>query len=275
VLAPALGWEAIYYAGAVSILVAVAAQWWLPESAQYLAARRDFGGIGRILAQLRPERAQLYRDAAFTTPAVRHAAPIRTLLQAPYRVKTLVAWLAGALSLFGIHGLTGWLPTLLVQRGEAMSSAATYGSLIMTASLFGGLGSGWLADRAKSRVVAMVVWYAMAALAMLALAHAHGPFTMMVLVAAAGFFVFGGQSVLNNYIAMIYPTEVRSTGVGIAVGINRVGGMLGPVVIGLVKSVDPDPTWTFYVLAASMFLACMSFALVRGSRGMPATAHQF
>ena len=268
-MAPSLGWQAIYYAGSVAILVAVAAQYWLPESAQYLAAKGDYTRVGRILAQLRPARAHLYRDASFTTAGAGRHVPFRTLLQSPYRVKTIIAWISGALSLFCIHGLTGWLPTLLVQRGEAMSSAATYGALIMTASLFGGLGSGWLADKAKSRVVAMVVWFGMAGLAMLALAHAHGPVTMMVLVAAAGFFVFGGQSVQNNYIAMIYPTEIRSTGVGIAVGINRVGGMLGPVVIGLVKSFNPDPTWTFYVLAAAMFLASTSFVLVHADRRAP------
>lgn len=263
-LATSFGWQAIYYAGSISLLVAVAAQCWLPESAQYLATRRDFDSIGRVLAQLRPARKHLYQGAEFTTAAVCRAAPVRTLLQAPYRTKTIVAWLSGALSLFCVHGLTGWLPTLLVQRGEAMSSAATYGALIMTAALFGGVGSGMVADVTRSRVLAMVVWWFMAALAMLALSHAHGTLMMMVLVAAAGFFVFGGQSVQNNYIAMIYPTEVRSTGVGLAVGINRVGGMLGPVVIGLVKSVNPDPTYTFYVLAASLFLACMSFLLVRG-----------
>jgi MFS family permease len=264
-LAPSLGWQAIYYAGAASIFIAVAAQCWLPESAQYLATKRDFAGIGRVLAQLRPARRHLYEGAVFTGAAARRAAPVRTLLQAPYRNKTIVAWLSGALSLFCIHGLTGWLPTLLVQRGEALSSAATYGALIMTAALFGGVGSGWLADAAKSRVTAMVVWWSMAALAMLALSHAHGTVMMMVLVAAAGFFVFGGQSVQNNYIAMIYPTEVRSTGVGIAVGINRIGGMLGPVVIGLVKSYNPDPTYTFYVLAAALVLACMSFLLVQAA----------
>jgi AAHS family benzoate transporter-like MFS transporter/AAHS family 4-hydroxybenzoate transporter-like MFS transporter len=270
-LAPSLGWQAIYYAGALSILVAIAAQWWLPESAQYLAVKRQFGAVGRILAQLRPARAHLYQDAVFTAAgATGRPAPFRTLLQAPYRVKTVVAWISGALSLFCIHGLTGWLPTLLVQRGEAMSSAAAYGTMIMTASLFGGLGSGWLADAAKSRVVAMVVWFGLAGLTMLALGNAHGPFTMMALVAAAGFFVFGGQSVQNNYIAMIYPTEIRSTGVGVAVGINRIGGMLGPVVIGLVKSFDPDPTWTFYVLAAAMFLASTSFVLVHADRSAPA-----
>lgn len=268
-MAPALGWQAIYYAGSAAILVAVAAQYWLPESAQYLAAKGDFTRVGRILAQLRPARAHLYHGAAFTTAGAGRHVPFRTLLQAPYRVKTIIAWMSGALSLFCIHGLTGWLPTLLVQRGEAMSSAATYGALIMTASLFGGLGSGWVADKARSRVVAMVLWFGMAGVAMLALAHAHGPFTMMVLVAAAGFFVFGGQSVQNNYIAMIYPTEIRSTGVGIAVGINRIGGMLGPVVIGLVKSFDPDPTWTFYVLAAAMFLASTSFVLVHADRRAP------
>lgn len=276
-LAPRLGWQAIYYAGAVSILVAVAAQLWLPESAQYLAAKRDFAGIGRILGQLRPARRELYQGAVFTTGGAAAAAagagnaappPLRILLQQPYRTRTLVAWLSGALSLFCIHGLTGWLPTLLVQRGEALSSAAAYGALIMTASLFGGLGSGWLADAARSRVVAMVVWFGLAALAMLALGHAHGTAMMMTLAAAAGFFVFGGQSVQNNYIAMIYPTEVRSTGVGVAVAINRVGGMLGPVAIGYVKSIDPDPVYTFDLLAAAMLLASLSFVFVRRGRAL-------
>jgi AAHS family benzoate transporter-like MFS transporter/AAHS family 4-hydroxybenzoate transporter-like MFS transporter len=264
-LAPALGWQAIYYAGAASILIAVAAQWWLPESAQYLATRRDFDGVRRVLAKLRPARRHLYEGAVFTTAASGRKVPVRTLLQAPYRNKTIVAWLSGALSLFCVHGLTGWLPTLLVQRGEALSSAATYGALIMSAALFGGVGSGWLADAARSRITAMVVWWSMAALAMLALSQAHGTVMMMVLVAAAGFFVFGGQSVQNNYIAMIYPTEIRSTGVGIAVGINRIGGMLGPVVIGLVKSFNPDPAYTFYVLAAALVLACTSFLLVQAA----------
>jgi MFS family permease len=264
-LAPSLGWQAIYYAGALSILIAVAAQCWLPESAQYLATKRDFDGIRRVLAQLRPARKHLYESAEFKTAAARHAAPVKILLQAPYRTKTIVAWLSGALSLFCVHGLTGWLPTLLVQRGEALSSAATYGALIMSAALFGGIGSGWLADATRSRVTAMVVWWFMAALAMLALSHAHGTVMMMVLVAAAGFFVFGGQSVQNNYIAMIYPTEVRSTGVGVAVGINRIGGVLGPIVIGMVKSINPDPAYTFYLLAAALILACTSFLLVRGS----------
>lgn len=267
-LAPALGWQAIYLAGAVSIVVAVAAQWWLPESAQYLAARQDFVRIGAILAKVRPERGHLYPGASFTTPA-RSTPPgsLSVVLRQPFRSRTLVVWVAGALSLFCIHGLTGWLPTLLVERGEALSSAATYGALVMSASLFGGLGSGWLADRTGSRVVAMVAWYGMAALAMVALGHAQGTLAMMTLVAAAGFFVFGGQSVLNNYIAMIYPTEVRSTGVGLAVSINRVGGVLGPVVIGLVKSANPDPVFTFYVLALAMLLACASFAFA--GRGAP------
>jgi sugar phosphate permease len=192
----------------------------------------------------------------FTTAAARRAAPVRTLLQAPYRNKTIVAWLSGALSLFCVHGLTGWLPTLLVQRGEALSSAATYGALIMSAALFGGIGSGWLADADPSRVTAMVVWWFMAALAMLALSHAHGTLMMMVLVAAAGFFVFGGQSVQNNYIAMIYPTEVRSTGVGSPSASTASAACWAPSSSVLVKSYNPDPTYTFYVLAAALLLAC-------------------
>jgi MFS family permease len=268
-LAPSLGWQAIYYAGAASILIAVAAQCWLPESAQYLATKRDFDGIrprpgaaapgapasvrGRRVHDRRGPPCCAGQDPA--AGALPHQDHRRLAVRRPQPVlrpwpDRLAADPAGAARRSAVVGRDLWRPDH--DRG-----------------LFGGIGSGWLADATKSRVTAMVVWWFMAALAMLALSHAHGTVMMMVLVAAAGFFVFGGQSVQNNYIAMIYPTEVRSTGVGIAVGINRIGGMLGPVVIGLVKSYNPDPTYTFYVLAAALVLACMSFLLVRTGMGRP------
>jgi AAHS family benzoate transporter-like MFS transporter/AAHS family 4-hydroxybenzoate transporter-like MFS transporter len=53
---------------------------------------------------LRPARRHLYEGAVFTSAASGRKVPVRTLLQAPYRNKTIVAWLSGALSLFCVHG---------------------------------------------------------------------------------------------------------------------------------------------------------------------------
>ncbi|WP_343652727.1 MFS transporter [Herbaspirillum sp.] len=257
-----LGWQSIYVVGSASLLVAIYAYYRLPESIQYLAVREDHEKIRKLLISLRPERTELYRNASFTRiRSEEKRGSIKTLLAPAYRRATLINWVAGFLSLFCIHGLTGWLPSMVIQRGEAISSAFGYGSLIMLASLFGGVSSGWFADRVGSRVRAMVVWYVAAAIAMVALAMFSERYMMIVFVAAAGFFVFGAQAVLNNFQVMSYPTEVRGTGMGIAVGINRVGGIMGPFLIGLLHTISPDPSVTFSGLAVALMLAALCVSL--------------
>ncbi|MFM0619765.1 MFS transporter [Paraburkholderia nemoris] len=258
------GWQALYYLGTAVILVAVFAHLALPESIAFLVLRRRDHEVASLLCRLRAERIAVYRDATFVTKESgnRTASPL-SVLRRPYRRNTLVVWVVGAASLFCIHGLTGWLPSVMVARGEAMSSAFAYSALVMLASLFGSLSSGVLADRIGSRIKAMGILYLLASASMVGLALVSGRGVTFVLVIAAGFFVFGAQAVLNNFIAMVYHTGVRATGVGVAIAVGRVGGILGPFVIGLVKSIDPDPMYTFFLLAIALLIAGATLVLAR------------
>lgn len=263
-LTPHDGWQSLYFVGVLSAFVALAATKWLPESAQYLALRGRTDDVLALLTAARPDRADAYRGAQILPMHfASRSGSIRDLLSKEYRHNTIVHWIAGALSLFAIHGLTGWLPSLVVSNGQGVSSAFAYGTLVMIASVFGGIGLGWFADRLGSRIRAMMMGYALAAVAMACLSATLGKPGAIVLVAAAGFFLFGAQAVLNNYQAMSYRTEIRGTGMGVAVGLNRVGGMLGPVVVGLVATLNPDPFYTFAVFAGALVLAAAVIALGR------------
>ncbi|MFM0155674.1 MFS transporter [Paraburkholderia sediminicola] len=263
-LTPRFGWQSLYFVGVLSAVVAVAATKWLPESAQYLTLRGRYDAVLAMLRKVRPERAEVYAVAQIEPMRARvRTGSLRELLSPLYRRNTLVHWVAGALSLFCIHGLTGWLPALVVARGQGVSSAFGYGTLVMVASVFGGISMGWLADRLHSRIRAMVIGYVLAAVFMGSIAPTLGQPVAIVLVAATGFFIFGAQAVLNNYQAMTYRTEVRGTGLGVAVGLNRIGGILGPVIVGVVASVNPDPFYTFAVFAGALLLAAVVIALGR------------
>jgi MFS family permease len=253
---PQFGWQSLYFVGVLSAVVALAAMKWLPESAQYLTLRGRMDEVLALLSAARPDRADAYRDAhVLPMHAVSHRGSIRDLLSDEYRRNTIVHWIAGALSLFCIHGLTGWLPTLVVNKGGGVSSAFGYGTLVMVASVFGGVSMGWIADRVQSRIRAMVIGYLAAGAFMAALAVLLGQPVAVLLVAGAGFFIFGSQAVLNNYQAMCYRTEVRGTGMGVAVGLNRVGGMLGPVIVGIVASINPNALWTFALFTGALICA--------------------
>ncbi|WP_199540986.1 MFS transporter [Paraburkholderia kururiensis] len=265
-LTPRFGWQSLYYIGILSAVVAAVATIWLPESIQYLLIRRRFDEARQLLSRLRPERSELYRDAVLATAVkATRVGSIADLVGPLYRRNTIVHWITGFLSLFCIHGLTGWLPSLVVNRGEGVTSAFAYGTLVMIASVAGGISMGWLADKLQSRIRVMVVGYIATAASMGAVAFSlwQAPALVAVAVASTGFFMFGSQAVLNNYQAMCYRTEVRGTGIGIAIGLNRVGGILGPFIVGLVVSINPDPSYTFGVFCAAAALSALVIALGR------------
>ena len=214
------------------------------------------------LSIARPERRTLYANADFgaLSPITRIGSVV-DLLSPLYRRNTIVHWIVGFLSLFCIHGLTGWLPSLVIASGAGVNSAFAYGTLTMIASVFGGIAMGWLADRLRSRIRAMIIGYALAALSMTGLGFAIGHAFVLPMVAATGFFIFGAQAVLNNYQAMSYRTEVRGTGMGVAVGLNRVGGILGPVIVGAIAAVDASAWLTFAVFACALLLAAVIISL--------------
>ena len=255
-LTPHYGWRSLYAVGGLSLPVALLATWAFPESVQYLVQKGRLAEVREVLSRLRPDRAALYRGAEFVSShRARSFGSFKELLAPRYRRATLVNWIVGFFSLFCIQGLTGWLPTLVVSSGQAVSSAFAYGTIVMIASTFGGIGMGWTADRMGSRIRATSFGYVLAALAMLGVGVALKSYWAGLLVAAAGFFIFGAQAVLNNYQAMSYHAEVRGTGMGMAVGINRIGGMLGPVVVGGVATLLPGSLPIFGLFCIALLLA--------------------
>jgi len=109
----------------------------------------------------------------------------------------------------------------------------------------------------------MAVGYVFAGVAMICLGMYSNQWVIIGLVAATGFFLFGAQAVMNNFQAMSYQTEVRGTGVGVAIALNRVGGILGPFLIGVLHSIHPAPKYTFFALAAALFLAAVTVSFAR------------
>lgn len=258
VVAPQWGWQALYLIGGLSIPVALVAHFMLPESVRFLAAKGRWSEVSLILARARPDRAAAYVDARFQSGETSSGKTSFSALLAPRYLKTTLSiWLAGALSLLCIHGLTGWLPSIVLAEGSGVRTAFGYGSLLMTMQIFGGMAGGWLADR-YGRVQVVCWGWVGGAISLIGLATTlHTPFAM-VSVAATGFFIFGAQAVMNNHIAMSYETGLRSTAVGVAVAVNRIGGVAGPMLIGFTQGL-PAALWaTLGMLAAAQVLAALT-----------------
>ena len=88
------------------------------------------------------------------------------------------------------------------------------------------------------------------------------PWVLVIAAFCAGFCISGGQKSVIALAAIFYPAPIRSTGVGWALGIGRLGGIGGPLLIGLLLAYELSAASLFYAAAVPMLLAGISVALL-------------
>ena len=253
---PAFGWKALYWVGSMSFLLLPFLHAQLPESPKFLVLKNRSEEIRALLRRLRPERASFYASAGIAM-ARRHELdnPVSVLLTQKYRRTTLSIWLSAFLSLFCIFGLTGWIPTVMMQRGETFSASFGFGAVMQIMSFLGALVLGHLIDRlGKSRGL-LAAWWAIGGLAVLTLVAFNSHIVNVTAVAVAGCCILGAQFVLNNFTAASYETSVRATAVGMELAIGRVGAILGPLVAGTLQQIYQSPVPMFISIGLSAISA--------------------
>ncbi|VVE12555.1 glucose transporter [Pandoraea horticolens] len=269
-LIPQHGWQSMYYVGSLSVVLALALQFALPESVSFLASRGRQEAVRAQLKRLWPTRAAAFDHATFTSPdAGVKAGSVAALFSGKFRRQTICFWAMGALSLFSSYGLSGWLPTIMLKRGENLSTSFAYGSLLVFASAFGSLICGVVADRIGNRRLAMSLAWLCGAAAIAVLATAAGGTVTFAGIVVAGMFVIGTQTVLNNLVAVSYPTEIRSTAVGLYLGIARVGAMCGPAIAGVLQQATGGAGVMFVVLGAALVTAAALVFFVARPENLP------
>jgi AAHS family 4-hydroxybenzoate transporter-like MFS transporter len=262
-LTPSYGWQILYYVGTLSIPLTLVVHAVLPESPKFLAAGGRFEELRTLMMRLRPERSGAYAGAVFRNSA--RSAPhntIAALLSPRYRRVSLTIWITAFLTLFAIFGLVGWIPTVMIKRGETFASGFSFGALMQATSFVGGLTLAMLADRGIAATPRLLcAWWIIGGIAVGALVFVNGHAFNFTVVAIAGFCVIGAQHVLNNFTANSYETNFRASGVGMELGVGRVGGILGPYVIGWLQQVTGGPEAVFWAISGAAIVA----ALVIGS----------
>ena len=111
---------------------------------------------------------------------------------------------------------------------------------------------------------AMVVEFAASLLLVLASALLFSSFPLMMSVTfLLGVTVQGAQAGLNALAAMYYPTIIRSTGVGWALGVGRIGSIVGPLIGGVMLSLQWSPQRIFTAGAVPALCAVAAVVVSR------------
>jgi AAHS family 4-hydroxybenzoate transporter-like MFS transporter len=249
------GWRSIFVlGGALPCAAALLAAFVLPESLRFLVLRQaPAQRIARIVRKVAPAAATATAFTLGEAPA--QASSVRELFAEHRAVITLLVWLIFFMSLLDLYFLNNWLPTIMTQTGISLETAAIVTALFQLGGTVGALTLGRRMDRNGSFSV-LAFAYGAACLAVLAIGSAGALAALAVTIFVAGFCVIGGQAGSNALASDFYPTAIRSTGVGWALGVGRIGSILGPFVGGWLLATAVDFRHVFWAAAVPPFLAC-------------------
>lgn len=263
-LIAAFGWPAVFYlGGVVPLVLCIAIYLWLPESVRFLATKAGSEpGIGRILERI--DDGYVYREGdTFQMASGSSRGSPAQLFSEGRGWTTIMLWVVFFFSLFGMYMLASWLPTVFTQLGWEMSQAIRTVSYFWLGGIFGGLAAGWLIDRYGPYRV-LVPGFILAGVLTAAIGSAGGDGSFVLLVVlACGFGVVGAQLAMTALAADLYPTHIRSTGVGWGLGIGRSGAVLSPIVGGYALAADWSQSELF-AAAAVPALVCAGATLLMG-----------
>jgi MFS transporter, AAHS family, 4-hydroxybenzoate transporter len=254
-LIPKHGWPIIFTIGGCGgFLCGFLVYAFVPESASFLAQRQ-------YSVETRWSNSGKRRDAATTIR--KREALFAALFRGGRLWITLLLWLSYLTAMIASQFITSWLPTLIAGTGAGISRAAAIGSLYHVGGAAGNILMGRLVDWRGLKMVAVGLGAAAFVVAWMGLISAALP-----LLAAAtlgiGILVVGSLNGINAAAGMLYPTAMRSSGIGWMSGVGRVGSILGPVVGGIMISASTPLSTLFLVLAAPVALAAISMGgLVR------------
>jgi AAHS family 4-hydroxybenzoate transporter-like MFS transporter len=257
VLIPAYGWHAVFIAGALAPLaLAVCMLLFLPESVQFLVLRdrpaaRIFATLRRIAPQLRANA-----ESTFHVHEARgKGVPVAQLFRQRMATGTLLLWVVNFMNLICAYFLANWLPIMMNDAGHSPAHAVLAGTTLWIGGLLGNLILGWLVERyGFGPVMTGMFSVASVSIAAIGLVSASLP-QALVVITVAGFCVMGGQSALNALAATYYPTAVRTTGIGWAMGIGRFGSILGPLIGGELMGLNWSVPHLFLAAAVPTMIA--------------------
>lgn len=273
---PALGWRVMFLiGGVVPLIVGVLLLAWLPESPRYCARHPSrWPSLARIL-----QRAghPVPHGSAFID-AHEHggaSASVRALLSPEFRMDTVALWGAYLSCLLAVYLGFTWVPSMLA--GAGLPELAATGLTGFNLGGVAGAITGTLVIAqigSKMTMLTMTAGAIVGALALRSMTIDSSSATLPIIVALTmtGGLINAVQTTMFALAAHVYPTSVRSTGVGAAAAVGRAGAILSTYVGA--RALDAGGSAAFFSLIASSMCVCaVTLALITRHIPRAAAAH--
>lgn len=261
IMLDSFGWRAMFWIGVIPLLAIPVFIRFLPESISFLVARNRRDEAEKICKRYNLEIPNASNKEEKNSSSQNKSHGISTIFSKPYLKATILFWIVDIMAMFLIYGLNTWLPQMMRKAGYPLGSSLSFLLMLNLTAVVGVLIAGVIADRWGSKRV-ISISYLLAAVSIAVLSIKLSIIVVYVLVGIAGFGSVGITQLLNAYITKYYPANARATALGWTLGFGRIGAISGPIIIGMLMSLQYDQVWNFYIFAIAGFIAFLAILLI-------------
>lgn len=233
---PDYGWRVAFIIGALPALYALYLRRAIEDSPRYV------------------------RQAA--TARLSFAERVQSVWSRPFRRTTVMLWILWFTVVFSYYGMFLWLPTVMVDKGFSLVQSFQYVLIMTLAQLPGYFTAAYFIEKFGRKFV-LVTYLLFTAFSAIWFGYADSVGMLLAAGISLSFFNLGAWGGLYAYSPELYPTRVRSTGVGLATSFGRVGGVIAPLLVGFMKG-NGTPIETIFVMFFVTILVGVFAVLVLG-----------
>lgn len=228
---PAYGWQMALILGALPALYAIYLRINLPDSQKFIAVKTA-------------ERRSVWRNIA-------------DVWAKPYAKQTTMLWILWFAVVFSYYGMFLWLPSVMVMKGFSLIKSFEYVLIMTLAQLPGYFSVAWLIERIGRKAV-LIIYLVGTALSAYFFGNAESAAMLITFGALLSFFNLGAWGALYAYTPEQYPTVIRATGAGMAASFGRIGGILGPLLVGYLVAQNVSMTMIFAIFCVAIFIGVLA-----------------
>ncbi|MCU4569342.1 MFS transporter [Acinetobacter ursingii] len=259
VLIEHLGWRSIFLVGGLTtMLMLLMSMWLLPESLDYLFAKKPKQALETVNTVMQRMELNPLSALPHYEKNQNKGGEVAKLFHGQLGFQTFCLWGAFFMVMFGFYFVMSWTPKILISMGMSPDQSVSTGILISIGGIFGAAIIGLLASRMKIFHALSLFLGLTAACIFLFVAVSSQVGIALIVGLLLGTLINGCVAGLYSISPTIYSADIRSRGVGYAIGFGRIGAILSPTVAGIFldQGVAPATLYAYYgiVFILAIFL---------------------
>ncbi|WP_137155628.1 MFS transporter [Rhizobium sp. FKL33] len=270
---PQFGWQPMFFVAAIPLILLPVMIWRLPESLGFLIRQGEQAKAKRIFAELATSSGLREEDKLVFSETKGASASVLELFRHDRTLRTLMLWVSFFCCLLLVYLLSSWLPKVLQEAGYAEKASLLSLFSLNFGGMAGAIAGGRLGDRFGLPKV-VVFFFAGASISIALIGYNPPSLILFGLVFVAGATTIGTQILLYASVAQLYNLSTRSTGLGWASGVGRIGAIVGPTLGGVLLAQQLPLQQNFLIFAVPAVISTLAMLVFAVSNARRANTGQ-